>query len=345
MKFIKQLGSLRLTFILLLILAVVSILGTVIAQGENAQFYLKNYGDFFGTTLLFINANDLYNGWFYQSMLFVLGMNLLICTINSCNHNLFKNKKKLALFLIHCSIMLIFTGSVVSKVKKYSEYVTLLPGQTIELKQENAKIIFNQFGIDYYKDTKQPKEYRSNITLQENNGISQEHTIMVNHPFQYKGYGFYQSSFEVFADLDLVISHMGHVVWQGNWKQGDSLLLPGDDNLRLEITHFLPDADIDQDGKITLRAYELGNSALLITMYRDDEVVGREWIFIDEKTNDMIAQKIQVFDFKIKRLDVFYATIIQVIKDPGLTFVWAGFLMFFVGMILFLFQKDNIRSV
>lgn len=342
MKFLKQLGSLRITFMLLLILAVVSILGTIVVQGENPQFYIKTYGDFFGKILLFINANDLYNGWVYQSMLFVLWLNLSICTINSYNQSLFKNKKKMALFLIHCSIMLIFTGSVVSKLKKYSEYVTLLPGEIIELKQEKAKIIFNQFEIDYYNDTPQPKEYRSKITLQENNATSQEHTIIVNHPFSYKGYNFYQSSFEVFADLDMAISHMGRIVWEGNWKQGQPLLLPGKGDFRLEITHFLPDADIDQDGRITLRSHQLGNAALLITMYRAEEIVGREWIFVDEKINDLFAQGIEAFDFKIKRLDVVYATIIQIIKDPGIMFVWTGFLLLFAGLTLFLFQKKII---
>jgi cytochrome c biogenesis protein len=345
MKVLKQVASLRLTFILLLALAVVSILGTIIAQGENPQFYLENYGAPASKALLFLNANDLYNSWVYQGMLFFLGLNLLLCTVNSCNHSLLKNKKKMALFLIHCSILLIFSGSLVSKLKKYSEYLTLLPGQTIELKQTNAKITFDRFNIEYYPKTKQPKSYRSDITIADNKTTGEKQIIRVNHPFKYKGYSFYQSSFEVLADLDLVISHMGHVVWQGNWKQGQFLNLPGDDDFKLEITHFLPDAEINQDGRIILRSNELGNAAILITMYRHDQPVDQEWIFTDQKINDLVAQKIKVFDFKIKRLSLFYATIIQIIKDPGLMFVWLGFLMFFLGITLFLFQKNNIRSV
>ncbi|MBU1086422.1 MAG: cytochrome c biogenesis protein ResB [Candidatus Omnitrophica bacterium] len=345
MKFFKQLGSLKITFILLLILAAVSILGTVIVQRENAQFYLKNYGEFLGKGLLFVNANDLYNGWAYQSILFILGLNLFICTINSFSLALFKNKKKIALFLIHCSIFFIFTGAIVSRLLKYSEYLTMIPGQTIELKQGKAKIIFDKFDMEYYPQTKQPKVYCSNITLKENDQIAKEHKIIVNHPFKYKGYGFYQSSFEVLADLEMVISHMGHEVWQGNWRQGQSLFLPGQGDFRLEITHFIPDAEIDQDGRITMRSHELGSAALLITLYQNDQSVGEEWVFIDQRISDMFSQKIEVFDFKIKRLDVFYATIIQVIKDPGLGFIWTGFLMLFSGMIGFLFQKNNIRSV
>ncbi|MBU1043718.1 MAG: cytochrome c biogenesis protein ResB [Candidatus Omnitrophica bacterium] len=339
MKFLKQLGSLKITFILLLILAAVSILGTVIVQGENAQFYLKNYGEFFGKGILFIQGNDLYNGWAYQSMLFILGTNLFVCTINSFSRALFKNKKKLALFLIHFSILLIFTGAIVSKLLKYSEYITLLPGQTIELKPGNAKLTFDKFDIEYYPDTKQPKVYRSNITLLENDNIAREHKIIVNHPFKYKGYGFYQSSFKACADLEMSISHMGHEVWQGNWKQGEPLFLPGKGGFSLEITHFLPDAEIDQNGRITMRSAELGNAALLITMYQHDHSVGTKWVFLNPQINDILSQEIEVFDFKIKRLDIFYATIIQVIKDPGIVFVWTGFLMLFSGMIVFLFQK------
>ncbi len=345
MKLFKHLGSLRITFILLLAVAAVSVLGTVVIQGENSEFYFKNYGTLLAKSLLFISADNLYNGWFYQSILLLLGINLLICTINSFNWVLLKNKKKLALFFIHFSILMIFTGSIVSKILKHSEYLTLLPGQTIELKEANAKITFNRFDIEYYPDIKQPKVYRSNITLQENNAIGQEHQIEVNHPFKYKGYAFYQSSFEVLADLDMSISHMGHEIWQGSWKQGQLLSLPGSSDFKLEITHFIPDADIDKNGRITLRSYELGNAALLITMYQGDHPVGKEWVFMDQKINGMFAQDIKVFDFKIKRLDVFYATIIQVIQDPGLIFVWTGFLMLFSGMVVFLFQKNSIRGV
>jgi len=345
MKIFKHLGSLRITFILLLVLAAVSILGTVIIQGQNTAFYFKNYGTVFAKGFLFINADNLYDGWFYQSILFLLGINLLICTINSFNLVLLKNKKKLALFFIHFSILLIFTGSIVSKVLKYSEHMTLLPGQTIELEKVKAKIIFNQFDIEYYPQMKQPKAYTSKITLLENNVNVQEYQIKVNHPFKYKGYAFYQSSFEVLADLDMSISHMGHEIWVGRWKQGQLLALPGSSDFKLEITHFIPDADIDKNGSITMRSYELGNAALLITMYKDEHPVATEWVFMDPKINNMIAQEIKVFDFKIKRLDVFYATIIQVIKDPGLIFVWTGFLMLFSGMVVFLFQKNNIRGV
>ncbi len=342
MKFFKNLGSLRINLFLLLVLAGVSIFGTVIVQGENPEFYIKSYGGLIGQTILLINGNDLYNGWPYQGILFCLWINLLICTINSVKPALFKNKKRIALLLIHCSILLIFTGSVVSKFKKDSKYITLLPGQKIELKSENAQIVFNSFDIDYYENMTQPKEYRSNITVKENEALDQEHIIKVNKPFKYKGYGFYQSSFEALADLEMSISHMDRVVWQGNWKQGESLILPGDSKFRLEITHFIPDAHVDQEGTIMLRSYKLGNTALLISMYRDNELVGSEWIFSDKKINDMIGQKIEVFDFSIKRVDIFYATIIQVIKDPGLIFVWVGFFMLFVGMTLFLFIKKLI---
>jgi cytochrome c biogenesis protein len=339
MKLIRKLGSLRLTFLLLLVLAAVSVVGTVIAQGKIADFYVQQYGRIGSAIIFFFNADNLYYGWFYLAILACVWINLLICTLNSFNRSLLKNKRKLALLLIHCSILIIFTGSLVSKFSRQSKHVALLPGQSATLGNTQAKIYLKGFDIDYYEGSDRPKEYRSDIILQDKGQEDAEHKIIVNHPFQYKGFSLYQSSFEALADLNITISHMGRDIWQGDWQQGEFLQLPGNQDFVLELTHFIPDAQIDQTGNITLNSYKLGNTAVMISMYRSGSLVGSEWIFKDRKINDMIAPKIEVFDFKINRLDIRYASVIQIIKDPGIGFVWTGFLMLFTGMIVFVFNK------
>jgi len=336
MKLIKKLGSLKLTIFLLIFLAVASVLGTLIAQQQDDHFYVQNYGKVFAKAISTFQINDFYNSLFYNCLLFSLGANLFVCTLNSCSLAMLKNRRKLALFLLHCSILVIFLGAIVSKFSKYSEYRKLYPGDAIAINEQNAELVFREFAIDYYEERNQPKEYRSTFSLKQPDNPEKDIVIRVNHPFQFANYNFYQSGFEVVADIDVRIKHMGKVVYDGNWKQGEVLELPTEMPIQLEIVCFIPEASIDEQANITLVSYKPKNPAIMVNVFNDERFIQSQWIFFNQQNDDMQQQ---LFDFEIRDFRVLYATIIHVLKDPGLKFVWIGFLMLFSGMIVLIFSK------
>jgi cytochrome c biogenesis protein len=75
-------ASVKLALFTFFILAVASIIGTVIPQGKEMQFYVDTFGA--GTAKLFqlFNVPDMYNSWWFVSLLVLFSLNLIVCTID-----------------------------------------------------------------------------------------------------------------------------------------------------------------------------------------------------------------------------------------------------------------------
>ena len=74
-------ASVKLTFVLLLLLAVVSIAGTVVPQHEAPQAYLTGYGQTLGGLVLAFGLNDAYHTPWFLFLLTSLGANLVVCSL------------------------------------------------------------------------------------------------------------------------------------------------------------------------------------------------------------------------------------------------------------------------
>jgi cytochrome c biogenesis protein len=84
---IAIIADLRLAIVLLLIIAVISIVGTVIEQAETIEFYRQNYpedpalyGFLSWKVILAWGLNHVYSTWWYLSLLVVFGSSLTACT-------------------------------------------------------------------------------------------------------------------------------------------------------------------------------------------------------------------------------------------------------------------------
>ncbi|MCK4993681.1 MAG: cytochrome c biogenesis protein ResB [Candidatus Omnitrophica bacterium] len=335
----KKIGSLKITLFLLFILAVSSILGTVIAQHQTDDFYMQKYGSVTGRIILVFNGDDFFNSIYYNILLFCLSLNLVVCTVNSFKFVLLKDRRKLAIFILHCGVLVVFAGALSSRFTKQEHRYTLLPGEKVTLHDEGAEVVFKEFSIEYYLQSQIPKEYRSRIEIFEGGIFKSDYVLRVNHPLRYKGFCFYQSSFNVLADVEIEISHRNKILWKGLWEHGKPLDISGKNALRFEMTQFLPDVSVDEQGIIRARSYNLGNAAMLISVYKKDEMVHEQWVFPLDAAMSKENRHPGIFDFEVKKIIPVYATVIQAIKDPGLGFVMSGFALLFSGLILLLFKK------
>jgi cytochrome c biogenesis protein len=75
-------NSLKLTISLFITLAVVSIIGTVIQQGESANTYLLGYGERWGEVILRLNLDNMYHSAWFTAILVMLVVNIVVCTID-----------------------------------------------------------------------------------------------------------------------------------------------------------------------------------------------------------------------------------------------------------------------
>lgn len=74
-------SSVKLALVLLLTLAVTSILGTVLPQGEPPAFYGEKFSSTAAALIQFFQLSDMYHSWWFQWLLFLLAINLIACSL------------------------------------------------------------------------------------------------------------------------------------------------------------------------------------------------------------------------------------------------------------------------
>jgi len=75
-------SSVKLALFTLGCLAVTSIIGTIIPQGESASFYVDSYGVKTAHFFQLLGITDMYTSWWFLSLLGLLTTNLIICSID-----------------------------------------------------------------------------------------------------------------------------------------------------------------------------------------------------------------------------------------------------------------------
>jgi cytochrome c biogenesis protein len=73
--------SLKLTIFLLILLAILSIIGTVITQNAPSSDYIQRYGIRLYEVLNFFSLFDMYHSWWFSAILLLLVINLIACSL------------------------------------------------------------------------------------------------------------------------------------------------------------------------------------------------------------------------------------------------------------------------
>ena len=74
-------ASVKLALFTLITLAVTSIIGTIIPQGEPMSFYVQNFGPATATVFKYLDVPDMYNAWWFLSLLVLFSINLTVCSL------------------------------------------------------------------------------------------------------------------------------------------------------------------------------------------------------------------------------------------------------------------------
>jgi cytochrome c biogenesis protein len=75
-------ASVKLSFALLLILAVTSVAGTLLVQKEPAELYLRQFGQTWGGLILGLQLDNMYSSVWFRFFMTLLAVNLVICSLN-----------------------------------------------------------------------------------------------------------------------------------------------------------------------------------------------------------------------------------------------------------------------
>ena len=76
-KLFQTFRSMRFGILLLVLIAALSVVGTVIPQGREISWYTQTYRSLHGTILM-LKLHDVFHSWYFQLLLVLLGLNLTL---------------------------------------------------------------------------------------------------------------------------------------------------------------------------------------------------------------------------------------------------------------------------
>lgn len=152
-KIWKFFSSVKLAVVLLIILAIVSVIGTVIQQNEAPEKYLQEYSA--STVQLFevLGFFDMYHTWWFVLLLFLFTANLTVCTLERLPHTIkimtapLKPIDEDGLKALPFKKEVVFKGSPDKAVEKASNVLRSLGYSFIESKGTGGSQFIMQKGV------------------------------------------------------------------------------------------------------------------------------------------------------------------------------------------------------
>jgi len=189
----------------------------------------------------------------------------------------------------------------------------------------------NTFDIKFY-DTGAPEEYKSNISIIENEKEVLKRDIIVNDPLRYKGINFFQSNYGVSSADSLTLeieSKSSKMVYHHTLKAGQSFDLP-ENGGKFTLIRYLPQFDF--------KGHNLGESFIGKVKKPD----GKEFmIVLPIRFPTFDRMRHGEFVFLAEHYEKKYYTGLQVTYDPGVLYVYAGFILMIAGCFITFFMSHQ----
>ncbi len=166
--------------------------------------------------------------WF-EAIMWLLGINLIGVMFK------YKTYKKLPIFVLHISIIVILIGAAITRYFGFEGTLHLRNGESknyimVERSKSNPSDVYkkdlgfsiklDKFVLKHYPGSMQPSSYESYIEVTDGNKKFKYH-IYMNHILVYKGYRFYQASYDMDAqgsilsvnhDPGMYVTYFGYIL-------------------------------------------------------------------------------------------------------------------------------------
>ena len=386
-------ASVKLVLFVLFLLAIASVIGTVIPQKSPPDVYVREFGENMARLFQILDIPDMYNSWWFVSLLIMLALNLTICTIErlpnvwrlvvqdnlatdidrlatmrpskeilssispeeaanraraSLAENGWKAKEvprdsgillfaqkgpwtRLGVYMVHTSILVIFAGSMIGSHFGYKGFVMIPETRstdTIELfsNEESIKLGFEvlckRFTLTHYANGA-PKEFRSDLAILEDGKEVLTKSIVVNDPLSYKGHTFYQSSYQSYKKFLVSLT-------DNQTKHAELFLIEPGKEIKW------PDKDVSF-GIINREMTETPLRFKYKIWLKDSTGVAEPFWITDGDTT-IVKRDGKDYTFALKE---FFATGLQVTKDPGVWYVYIGCTLMLLGLMVAFFLSHR----
>jgi cytochrome c biogenesis protein len=231
-------------------------------------------------------------------------------------------------YLVHLALVLILAGGVVGKFWGIEGQILLQPDQPVSSINLNDpektlplafQVRLDRFQVFYYEEGGgTPKEFRSDLSFLQEGAKAVHAVCRVNEPVTFGGYTFYQSSYGAMPQGAVQVK-----VSQGDKHQTLELTLrrwaPLPDH-QGKIMVVRVEANLQGHGPAAQLAYRLGS--------------GHPQIFWLLQRHPEMAAPLGPLRLALEPLTWQYYSVLQVKHDPGVAWVYGGFLLLLPGLYL-----------
>jgi cytochrome c biogenesis protein len=268
---------------------------------------------------------------------------------------LFAEKQRFSVFavyLVHLSLLCIFTGYIVDGIVGYRGNINVPEGQAlgqISLRDNNGGeskktlpflIRCDGAGEETYADGS-PKKWWSKLTLVENGKEVATKMIVVNDPFVYKGIRIYQASMGQ-SSTPKTLTFMATPA-KGGEAQAVEVPLNSTatlaDGESLSILRWVPDYYI-QDNEVFKKSDDPENPAVQLGLTNAQGETKKLWILYSQ-LNSTKGQDAP-YEFAIKSAKWAQFTGLEVSHQPGQFGVWIGVVLMAFGLVI-AFYTQHVR--
>lgn len=248
---------------------------------------------------------------------------------------------RLAPYVVHASLLLIFAGGILDAVRGYRGFVALGPHEqasAIELhtgvnKQLPFTVRCDAAGQVDYADGS-PKRWWSKLTVLEHGRVVKQKEIAVNDPLVYRGIRFYQASYGSNGQLREV--QLTAVSRKDASNRKEIALSPQqsvqlDPQTSVQLAAFVPDFVLVGD-QIESRSNQPNNPAIELRVNSQTSGAATVWLF--PRLPQFNHPSTSPYDFHYRDLSMGYFSGLQVSYEPGQWLVWAGAILMGMGLFM-----------
>ena len=246
---------------------------------------------------------------------------------------------RLAAYIVHASLLLIFAGGIADALWGYRGYLTLTQNQQsnqIELREGVKKTLpftvrCDAAGRENYPDGS-PRRWWSQLAVIENGREAARQTIEVNRPLVRRGIRLYQSGFGSTGEVDAIRLRVSpktdpKTIREVVLRRAESLALDSETSLRLAA--FFPDFVL-RGNQVENRSDELKNPAIQLVVQSRESGEAKVWLF--PRFPNFAHPDSSPYAFEVGDLEMGYFTGLQVSHEPGQWAVWSGVILLGLGL-------------
>jgi len=230
-------------------------------------------------------------------------------------------------YVVHLALLVILTGALLGKFLGVEGQLALQEGESspnfiAEGKEKplDFQARLDKFQVFYYPNGT-PREFRSDLTFTRPGKPPEQAVCRVNDPVTFGGFTFYQSSYGHTLRLEVKEGENSQVV---EAPVGQTMQLPGG-QARFRVLEYQPDLVMPGEGQ----EKHLGPAARLAYW----EGRGHPLIIVVLKNRPELAER-QPGPYRFFLQGSTFFSVLQVKRDPGVWWVYTGFLLLLPGFYL-----------